>query len=124
MKPISIQYEGRSWRYDERAVTVQTATIIKRAKGFSFPDGLYRAFREVDPDAIQTLAWIIRGQNGVVEQIDDVNWSVLDFIDAFAEGAKGAAEDAAKDAAKDADPNPRSGNVETSTSPNSETATS
>jgi hypothetical protein len=125
-----INWDGTDYLYDDRRVKVSQAAIIKRETGLDWPMEFAEAIGKLNPDAVRAMMWLVRLQNGHIERIEDVDGSVMEFLEAY---SKGVEAELAKQAAKDAEgsPNPTepstvdgspttSSNSETSTSPASE----
>jgi hypothetical protein len=86
---MKITWEGKVWQYEDRNVTVQVASILKKETGLTWPTDFVDAVGKMDPRAVQALMWLVRSQNGCVETIDDVDGSLMDFLTAYAEAAQG-----------------------------------
>ena len=80
---MKINWNGEELYYDDRRVTVSQARILKSETGLDWPMAFVEAIGRMDPAAVQGLMWLVRAQNGRVERIDDVDGSIMEFIDAY-----------------------------------------
>jgi len=115
---MKIFWQGRDWYYDDRNVTVSVAKIVTNETGLMWPRDFADALTVMNPTAIQALMWLVRQQNGYQERIDDVDGSIVEFLEAYGE--------AAQQLVNEVDANPTDGAVESPTtiSDNSETSIS
>lgn len=122
---MKIDWNGRELFYDDRRVTVSQARILKTDTGLDWPMQFVEAIGKMDPAAIQGLMWLVRAQNGYQERIDDVDGSIMEFIDAYSAGVdvELAKRKATEDGAADPTPVALSGDSP-GTSTTSETSTS
>lgn len=125
---MKFEMDGKTWTYNERAVSVQRAAIITKETGLMWPMEVLDRLGKLDPQACLAMMWVVRSQNEIHETIDQMpEWSQLDFAEAFGE-AMNLEEKARADAAakKPADPQPAAveGGPSTTTSESSETVTS
>lgn len=117
---MEIQWEGRTWQYQDRAVTVSMCRIIKSETGLRWPSEFGEAIGKMDPDAVAALMWLVKTQNGVQATIGDQDGSPLDFLEAYGKAAQAEA-----DKAEPVDPPPVVGeSPPPTTSPTFVTATS
>ena len=82
---MRIQWQGRDWNYDDRNVTVSMAKIVSQETGIKWPADFADALQQMDPLAIQALMWLVRAQNGYQERIDEVDGSIVEFLEAYGE---------------------------------------
>ena len=83
---MQFEWDGSTWYYDDRKVTVSVAGIIKKETGLNWPVDFAEALQSMDPNAIQALMWLVRQQNGRVEQISEVDGPIVPFMEAYAAG--------------------------------------
>ena len=117
---MKITFDGNTYQYDPRKVSVQTAATVTRETGLRWPLELEEALKVGDPVAVQALLWLVRQQNGHVESFADVDGSMLDFIDSYVAALNAEAE-IPVDPPQAA---PDGGDSPTTTSVNSEISTS
>jgi hypothetical protein len=88
---MKVSYDGTDYEFSMDDLDVAQATTIKRKYQFSLlslEDGL----KEGDVDALRCVYWLMLAQNGVRQNIDNVNFKVVPFINAL---QKATADEAA-----------------------------
>jgi hypothetical protein len=90
---LIIEFEGRSWQYDEDAVTVQQAIALHLTHGLTIK-AWQAGISELDPRALQFCYWLMLSQNDVKPGLlKDLDFAVVEFINAYSEGQAPAAEE-------------------------------
>lgn len=97
---MKVEFEGRTWEYDEDRVSVQQAIAFHFAYGFNILDWQL-AIEKLDPRALQCCYWLMLQQAGVVGPLKDCDFAVVEFAAAYR-----AAQDA--EAAEEPEPDPTS----------------
>lgn len=97
-----VQFEGADYAFDLEALDVSEARYIKRVTGFTIK-ALLTGLQELDPEALVALYWLMRKQNGTVEDMSKVNFKVIKFGEAL-EAAFDAEAEKKKENPTEADP--------------------
>ena len=79
---MNIDFEGRTWEYDEDRVTVQQAMVLHLAYGLTIK-AWQAAIPELDPRALQFCYWLMLQQNGVIRPLKDCDFAAVEFIAAY-----------------------------------------
>ena len=95
---MKIEFEGRTWQFDEDEITVKQGIAIHLAYGFTVSAWL-EELAKLDPRAVQCTLWLMYQQNGVSKPIADCDGSLVAFMTAYTEARQAEAEaDAAAEA--------------------------
>jgi hypothetical protein len=113
---VKIDWNGRVWDYDDSAVTVAQAKIIKNETGIKWPAQFFELLQDTDPAAVQVLMWLVRTQAGEQLRIEDCDGSIVGFLTAYASGAQAEIGEA--------DPTAAASDDSPATSPSTDNATS
>lgn len=122
---MKIEFEGRTWQYDEDEITLEQAMAMRLVHGLTILDwqeGLAR----LDERALQCSYWLMLNQNGIVKPVLECEFSPVAFTVAYrdAQAAERAAEKAKAEAEKAAaDPTPPPSLTGSAESPESATQT-
>jgi hypothetical protein len=100
---LIIEFEGRSWQYDEDKVSVQQAITLHLTYGLTI-SAWQLGVAELDPRALQFCYWLMLQQGGVKKPLKDLDFAVIEFIEAY-RGAQDA-RDAEEAEAESAEPDP------------------
>lgn len=101
---IEIEWENERFIYDTDRILLEDAFVIKAHTGMGLRSW-DRAFADIDPIAVQAVAWEMFQQNGRPMPIASVKVNPLPFVEAFTAGAAKAIVEIEKaKAAKKADP--------------------
>lgn len=79
-------WQGSEYDFDIDKITVEEARQIKRKYTFTIA-GLLEALREVDPDAMTCLYWLVMRSDGKHDDLvlsDDLNFPIVEFGAAWA----------------------------------------
>jgi len=79
---MKIDFEGRTWSYDDEDITVDDAEVIEKETGGSVADWA-QSRAGVGSKAYRILYWLMRSQNGDPVPLADVNFRLLPFVEAF-----------------------------------------
>ena len=85
---MRIEWNGRTYEYDDAAVTVSQAQILKNETGIKWPAEFFDLLKETDPTAVQALMWLVRTQSGEQLRIADCDGSIVQFLEAYAKAAQ------------------------------------
>lgn len=101
---MKIDFEGRTWEFDESEITVKQGIVIHLAHGITiaeFSQGLIT----MDARALQAGYWLMLQQNGVIKPIAELDFKAVPFAEAYANArlAEIAAEEEAEKARKAAE---------------------
>lgn len=77
-----VRFEDKDYEFDIEGMTVSEARYIKKVTGFSIR-GLIEGMSEVDPDALVAAYWLMQKQNGVVVDMNKVDFALLKFGEAL-----------------------------------------
>jgi len=80
----TIEWEGKSYRYEPDALDIKAAYVIKAHTGLGIMSWM-RSAMDGDPASIQALVWAIKSQNGETCVVNDVNVPVMAFLATFVE---------------------------------------
>lgn len=98
-----IEFEGKSWQYDEDAVTVQQAMALHLAHGLTIK-AWQQAIPELDPRAVQFCYWLMKQQNGEKKTpLKDCEFPAVEFMSAYMAGLKA---DVAEEDEEEPEPDP------------------
>lgn len=101
---MQIQFQGRTYSYDETKIDINQAYVIKANTGWTIR-GWQENLEQLDPHAIAHLWWIILAQNGETRNIADLgNFPVVALMVAIGEAAE--AEQARQTAGQPGGPTP------------------
>lgn len=100
---VHMKWDGKTYDWDPEDITVQQAIVIKLAFGWTLTEW-QEACSKVDPHAFQALYWLMRVQGGESCRLEDQDFSIKKFSEAF-EAAQNEAAQSEGQAAR--------GNVET-----------
>jgi hypothetical protein len=81
---VKIEFEGRTWEFDEDEVTVKQAMVLHLTYKMTLKDWI-EGLGQVDQRALHFTYWLMLQQNGVVKPIADCDPKVIAFGVAFAE---------------------------------------
>ena len=88
---MNVKFEDVDYEFDLSKMTVAQAKVIKVHCGLGLK-GLSDGINEGDPDALRAVYWLMQVQSGISSNIDRVDFVVVAFLDALAEGTKAEAE--------------------------------
>lgn len=86
-----IKFDDREYEFDAEEIDVRQAMVIKVKTGYSLLQW-QAALEQADVDAIKGLYWLMLSQNGITVDIDQVNFKLIKFANAFKEAAKAERE--------------------------------
>jgi hypothetical protein len=93
---MNINFEGRTWKFDQDTITVKQGIAIHLAHGLTILD-LLNGIKALDPRAIQADYWLMLQQNGITKPIADCDFDSLAFMAALGEATDAeATEELAK----------------------------
>jgi hypothetical protein len=92
---VKIEFEGRTWEFDEREIDVRQGIVIHMVHGMTIAE-FSAGLPELDARSLQSAYWLMLQQNGVVKPIADCNFKAVAFAEAYGEAY--AAEVAAREA--------------------------
>jgi hypothetical protein len=93
---MNINFEGRTWKFDQDTITVKQGIAIHLAHGLTILDML-NGLKALDPRAIQADYWLMLQQNGITKPIADCDFDSLAFMAALGEATDAeATEELAK----------------------------
>lgn len=87
-----VRFEDRDWEFDLEDIDVSQARHIKRATQLSLKQ-LYDGVRDLDADAFVAMYWLMKAQNGVVVDMNKVNFPILKFGQAISAAQKAEKEE-------------------------------
>lgn len=97
---MKIDFEGRTWSYDDDEITVQQAEAIEQETGGSVTDWA-QSRAGLSSQTYKILYWLMCAQNGDPVQLDGVNFRLLPFVTAFTAALRA---EMAQEAAPEVDP--------------------
>lgn len=97
---MKIDFEGRTWSYDDDEITVQQAEVIEQETEGSVADWA-QSRAGLGSKTYRILYWLMCAQNGESVQLDEVNFRLLPFVTAFTTALRA---ETAQEAAPEVDP--------------------
>jgi hypothetical protein len=79
---MKIDFEGRTWSYDESDITVTDAEVIEKETGGNVIDWS-KSLAEVNARSYKILYWLMRSQSGDPVPLDQVNFRLYPFVAAI-----------------------------------------
>ena len=97
---MKIDFEGRTWAYDDDGITVQQAEVIEQETGGTVAEWA-QSRAGLGSKTYRILYWLMCAQNGDTVQLADVNFRLLPFVSAFTAALRA---EAAQEAQAEPDP--------------------
>jgi hypothetical protein len=103
---VQIKWEGKEYAYSPGEVRVKEGIVIKVHTGLGLLSW-ERACRDLDPQAIQALLWLIKSRNGEPCEVAMLDFDILAFMTAYGEAMQSLPEpEPAPKADSPSDPTP------------------
>lgn len=83
---MQVKFESKSYNLDLDEVTLSEARYIKRQTGLTLAK-IQEGIKEVDPEAMLALYWLMKTQAGEVVDMNKVNFKIVQFGNAVSKAA-------------------------------------
>ena len=82
---MQVHFEDQDFQFEIEDIDVSQSRHIYKQTGLSVR-GLLDGLKEINPDALVALYWLMKAQNGTVVDMGKVNFPILRFAAALGDG--------------------------------------
>lgn len=102
---MKVLFEDQEWDLDFEKLELRHARFLKNQLGLNFKQ-LMAGLRELDPDALAGIYWLMKAQNNKVVDINRIAFEVFPFFEAVTSAMVEEAENPTRSSPSESDETP------------------